>query len=194
MANKRVGPDITIESYDIIKAAAKAQDRPLYWMLSKILNDWAANHEKKSKPKVKKEVKTVGNSEVQKVIDQYCQIMGKRCQLTPKRESLINARLQDCGYNEIIQAIHGCTRSSYHMGQNERQTAYNSIEFICRSIENIEKFTQTVGVIQRETVQPNNAKLSSVQRAKQRLQARSNGQAFDGNGQVLDMDDRDLFQ
>ncbi len=59
MGSKRVGPDITVESYEIIKNAAKAQDRSMYWLLSQILNNWAAAYEKKSKPKAKKVVAQV---------------------------------------------------------------------------------------------------------------------------------------
>ena len=61
MANKKVGPNIKQESYDIIKSAAEKDDRSLYWLLGKILNDWAENYEKKNKPKAKKPAKTPVN-------------------------------------------------------------------------------------------------------------------------------------
>lgn len=193
MSNKRISPDIAVETHAAIKAAAEGKQWAVNKMAANILNQWALDHEKKNKPKAKKEV-VVSNSEAQQVIDQYSQIMRKRCKLTPNREVLINGRLKDCGYEMIIQAIHGCTKSSHHMGQNDRNTAYNSIEFICRSVENIEKFTQNMGVIQRETNQSGNTKLSTVEAAKQNLQRQIDEfESPGGNGQILDMDDRNLF-
>lgn len=151
---------------------------------------------KPAKKPVAKKMKAVAvvDDRVSLIIDQYNSIMGKKCQYTAGRQKLISERLADCGHDAIIQAIHGCTQSPHHMGQNTQRTAYNSIEFICRNVETIEKFTQNVGVIQRETVQPNNTKLSAVQAAKQRLEQRATGQTPSGHGSILEMDDRDLFQ
>ena len=65
---KRVSPDISQTSYDIIKASAVAQDRSVNWLIAKILNDWA---DSQSKPKkAAKKVKTVAVVDESEIIGQ----------------------------------------------------------------------------------------------------------------------------
>ena len=77
------------------------------------------------------------------LFEYWTRIMGKseRAKLTPGRRTKIKDRLKE-GYTEeeIRLAIDGCAKSPYHMGDNDRNTAYDSIELICRNGENVERF------------------------------------------------------
>lgn len=63
--------------------------------------------------------------------------------LTNDRRNKIQARLKE-EYTEeqIIQAIHGCKASSYHMGQNDNKTVYDDLTLICRSGSKLEGFIE----------------------------------------------------
>ena len=82
-------------------------------------------------------------SDAMTVFDYWLSVMdrGPRTHATPKRITNIKSRLKD-GYtvDEIKLGIDGCTKSSYHMGENNRATKYNDIELICRSGEKLEAF------------------------------------------------------
>ena len=85
-----------------------------------------------------------GNGAVNRIFDQWVSIMGKnpkQAKLTPKRKRLVEARLAE-GYTEqmLLEAIRGCQRSDHHMGNNERNRVYNSLELICRDGEHVEQF------------------------------------------------------
>lgn len=66
-----------------------------------------------------------------------------RAQLNELRRRRIIDRLKE-GYSveRIQQAIRGIKLSPFHMGKNDRNTAYNDIEFICRNGVNLEKFAE----------------------------------------------------
>jgi hypothetical protein len=83
------------------------------------------------------------------IFDYWCQVMGKtgNAKFTDKREKAVKKRLSE-GYTveHIKQAIDGCKRSPFHMGQNENRTVYDDLELICRDGGNLEKFALNVGV------------------------------------------------
>jgi hypothetical protein len=60
--------------------------------------------------------------------------------LDKKRSKLIELRLSEFTIEVLKEAIIGCSNSTFHMGDNDRNTKYNSIEFICRDVSNVEKF------------------------------------------------------
>lgn len=66
-----------------------------------------------------------------------------RARLDERRRRLINARLQD-GYSleDLQLACLGCRASSFHMGDNDRGQRYCSIDLICRSAENVDRFME----------------------------------------------------
>lgn len=61
--------------------------------------------------------------------------------LDDKRKRLIRDALK-LGYSagDICKAIRGCSKSPYHMGQNDKRTQYNGLNLILRSAEYIDKF------------------------------------------------------
>lgn len=61
--------------------------------------------------------------------------------LDDKRLKIINKALK-LGYTgkDLMEAIFGCTLSKHHMGENDRQTIYDSIELIFRDAGHIDKF------------------------------------------------------
>jgi hypothetical protein len=61
--------------------------------------------------------------------------------LTTGRETIIRARLKD-GYSveSLEQAIDGCKRSAWHMGENPEGKVYDGLDLIFRSGEYVEKF------------------------------------------------------
>jgi hypothetical protein len=71
--------------------------------------------------------------------------------LTPKRRRLIAARLKDFPVERLTDALDGYKRSPFHMGDNERQTVYDSIELFLRDAEHVEK---GLALISRQNVQP----------------------------------------
>ena len=87
------------------------------------------------------------NNEVLEVFNYWKEVMrkGASTRLNKKREKLISDRLKD-GYpvEEVKQAIFNCSRSAFHMGQNDNQTKYNDIDLICRP-DKFEQFRDNVG-------------------------------------------------
>jgi len=67
--------------------------------------------------------------------------------LTAARRTKIKARLSD-GYpvQQILDAIVGCTRSTWHMGANPQRKKYNDLELICRDGRNIEQFSEAPAI------------------------------------------------
>lgn len=64
-----------------------------------------------------------------------------RSLLDDKRRKLIRNALKT-GYSvgQLKQAIDGCAKSAWHMGQNDRMTKYNGLDLILRNAEQIDKF------------------------------------------------------
>lgn len=88
------------------------------------------------------------SEDCQIIFDYWCKVMNKtgNAKLTGKREKAVLKRLAE-GYTveHIKQAIDGCKRSPFHMGQNENKTVYDDLELICRDGGNLEKFALNVG-------------------------------------------------
>lgn len=58
--------------------------------------------------------------------------------LTAKRRKIINAALKDYSEDDLCRSISGYRNSPHHMGQNDRQTVYDSIELFLRDAEHID--------------------------------------------------------
>ena len=110
------------------------------------------------------------NADVLAVFDYWRQVMGKNksAKLTPKRKSVITARLKD-GYTieQIKQGIDGCSRSDHHMGKNNTGTKYDDIELICRTGEKLEQFGNNIGVAQPVSSDPQNLDAHIAMRTQQ---------------------------
>jgi len=63
-----------------------------------------------------------------------------RSVLDDKRRAIIKKALKNYSPADICIAIRGCSKSPYHMGDNESKTVYNFLHLILRSAEYIEKF------------------------------------------------------
>ena len=65
----------------------------------------------------------------------------KRSKLDVKRKRKIKAALE-LGYSvdELIEAIKGCSMSSFHMGENKDGVKYDSIDLIFRDADKIDNF------------------------------------------------------
>lgn len=65
----------------------------------------------------------------------------ERAVLDIKRRRVIEARLKD-GYTaeSLCEAIHGCSLSPFHMGDNDRKTRYDGLDLILRDAEKVDKF------------------------------------------------------
>ena len=63
--------------------------------------------------------------------------------LDDNRKRTIKARLRD-GYSveNLKQAVDGCKRSSWHMGANDRNTVYDSLDLILRNAEKVDAFME----------------------------------------------------
>jgi hypothetical protein len=70
----------------------------------------------------------------------------KNTKLTTGRRRVIRARLAE-GYtaNQLLKAIEACSASAFHMGENDRKTAYNDLTLIFRSGEKLESFLEMAG-------------------------------------------------
>lgn len=85
-------------------------------------------------------------SNVEYVFNYWQQAMNKpRAKLNAKRKKAIQDRIKE-GYewDDFKAAIDGCKNSSFHMGQNGRNKAYNDIELICRDGVKLESFAEYV--------------------------------------------------
>jgi len=77
---------------------------------------------------------------VQEVFEYWKKVMDKpRAKLTPKRSRMIAARLADYDVKALCMAVDGCARSPFHMGDNDRQTQYNTPENIFGSERTVDQ-------------------------------------------------------
>lgn len=84
-----------------------------------------------------------------------------RSQLDDKRAKAIKVALKLYEPRQVCEAILGCSRSAWHMGQNDRGEKYNGLNLILRSADHIDKFIemaskQTTGP---ETIEERNARI-----------------------------------
>lgn len=78
---------------------------------------------------------------VLKVFGEWQSVMGhEKTKLTPARAKLIAKRVKEYGIESCINAVRGCSRSPWHMGENPSGKRYDSIELIFRNEEKIEGF------------------------------------------------------
>lgn len=64
-----------------------------------------------------------------------------KAKLDKKRKNAIEKALKlDFSVTDLKQAIDGCARSSFNMGENDRQQIYDDISLILRDAEHIERF------------------------------------------------------
>ena len=98
----------------------------------------------KSREDKSREDKSAKANIVLEVFSHWCNVMNKnmsQTKLTAKRDKAIRARLKE-GYTveHIKQAIEGCSRDPFSMGQNDRMKPFNDIELILRTGEKLESF------------------------------------------------------
>lgn len=87
--------------------------------------------------------------DVRSVFTYWQQVMNHpRAQLDAKRQKAIKGRLKD-GYSvqDLCLAIDGCSRSAYHMGQNEGGTVFDDIELICRDGPKVDSFIKKASIV-----------------------------------------------
>lgn len=81
--------------------------------------------------------------QIQTVFDYWVQqhhTRGPKPQLSSLRQRRIRQALLDYGETTVRDAIDGCLRSGWHMGDNPRRVRYNDIALILRDASHIEKF------------------------------------------------------
>lgn len=72
----------------------------------------------------------------QKVMD------SPRSQLDDKRRKAIKGALKLYEPRQVCEAILGCSRSAWHMGENDRRAKFNGLDLILRDAEHIDKFME----------------------------------------------------
>lgn len=84
-----------------------------------------------------------------------------------KRAQAIRDRLRD-GYTveDLQTAIEGCAASAWHMGENERQTRYDSISLILRDADHVDKFI-SMGEQARRIIAAREERRAEAQKASQ---------------------------
>ena len=99
--------------------------------------------EKETKKETKKEKETEEKQKhIAVVFDYWKSVMGSsRAVLDVKRKRAIGSML-DNGYTaeDLCRAIDGCSKSSFHMGLNDKGMKYNGIDLIMRSAEYVDRF------------------------------------------------------
>lgn len=95
-------------------------------------------------------------------------IMGhSRARMDLKRAQAIRDRLRD-GYTveDLQTAIEGCAASAWHMGENDRQTRYDSISLILRDADHVDKFI-SMGEQARRIIAAREERRAEAQKASQ---------------------------
>jgi hypothetical protein len=65
-----------------------------------------------------------------------------RSQLDDKRRKAIKGALKLYEPRQVCEAILGCSRSAWYMGENDRRQKYNGLDLILRDAEHIDKFME----------------------------------------------------
>ena len=65
-----------------------------------------------------------------------------RSQLDDKRRKAIKGALKLYDPRQVCEAILGCSRSAWYMGDNDRRQKYNGLDLILRDAEHIDKFME----------------------------------------------------
>lgn len=69
----------------------------------------------------------------------------KSYRFTEKRRIAVARRLNDAGYEMLVRAIKNIAQSSFHRGENERGWKADLAEFLCRSYEKVEEWSNKTG-------------------------------------------------
>lgn len=101
-----------------------------------------AEHNKEGKKeKEGKQGKEINSEQAHMVFKHWQNIMNKpNSKLTTGRLSKIVARLKVYSFDDVCMAIENCSKSKFHMGNNDQNKQYNDIELICRNGEKLETF------------------------------------------------------
>lgn len=118
-----------------------------------------------NKKKLKQDANVLNNRIIDDVFEFWLTTFSKMgsAKLTVGRKKNILARIKE-GYSldDMKLAITGCSKSEYHMGQNDNGKIYDSLELILRNGEKLENFIAcNTKVIQK--VNPNAANQSNNQ-------------------------------
>jgi|GEM_PF-6423906 len=90
------------------------------------------------------------SSDVSSVFSYWQDKMGKPlAKLDPSRKSKIQTRLKNYSSDQLKKAIDGCASSEYHMGMNDSNKKYNTIDLIFRNDSKTEEFIDLLST-QRE--------------------------------------------
>lgn len=84
--------------------------------------------------------------------------------LDDKRKSIIRKALKNYPPADLCKAIRGCSKSPFHMGDNDRKTKYNGLHLILRSAEYIDRFVELDGGAAEaasETIEQRNARITA---------------------------------
>jgi len=90
------------------------------------------------------------SSDVSSVFSYWQDKMGKPlAKLDTSRKSKIQTRLKNYSSDQLKKAIDGCASSEYHMGMNDSNKKYNTIDLIFRNDSKTEEFIDLLST-QRE--------------------------------------------
>lgn len=81
--------------------------------------------------------------------------------LDDKRRKAIANALKLYEPRQVCEAILGCSRSAWHMGENDRHRKFNSLDLILRSADNIDKFAEMASkrATGAESIEERNARI-----------------------------------
>lgn len=82
-------------------------------------------------------------SQIRTIFEYWQKVMrSPRSALDKKRQKLIADALKHYSPTDICIAIRGCSKSPFHMGENDRGRKYNGLHLILRSAEYIDQFIE----------------------------------------------------
>ena len=101
------------------------------------------NTQDKANTKQTRQDKNPLSAEAESLVSLWIETMGKS-RISDKRkkdlQALVNRKLKDFSHQELSNAILGCAKSDYHMGNNPNGKKYNDLELIFRNSQKIENF------------------------------------------------------
>ena len=101
--------------------------------------------------------------EAKTIFDYWRSVMNSpRSAFDDNRKRLIKKSLKYYSLQDLCNAIRGCSKSPYHMGQNAQKTKYNGLDLILRNAEKIDKFIELDkgnSISTTETIEEKNARI-----------------------------------
>lgn len=90
----------------------------------------------------KTSARAVSADDVRSVFETWRECTSRTAQtkLTPERERKIRAALKSYPLADVLDAVQGWQRSSFHCGENDTSTVYNDLTLLLRNGEKIERF------------------------------------------------------